>query len=137
MPDDPIVRECAWHVQYTGHPRYDVLVPVPAGITVAAFVADARQHHLVTHGICSACKVKFRGEMKKNPPATRYTPRFISDAQLSELFNLYHLARAAGKSSRYDRLIWASREFSKEHPSVSSTAAYKDLDAAIKASGLA
>lgn len=64
MPSDPIVRECAWHVQYTGHPRYDLLVAIPKGIAVADFVKDAKRRHLVTHGICSACKVKFRAGMK-------------------------------------------------------------------------
>jgi hypothetical protein len=59
------------------------------------------------------------------------TTRFIKQDQLSELINLYHLARVAlsGKEcTKYTRMLWASKEFSKLHPEVSSTGAYKDLD---------
>jgi hypothetical protein len=61
-----------------------------------------------------------------------YQVRFIRTDQANELMNLYHLARVplsgTGKDTPYDRMIWASKEFSKEHPEVSATAAYKDLD---------
>lgn len=60
-----------------------------------------------------------------------YTPRFIRTEQQAELINLWHLARTAlsGKEcTRYTRMIWASKEFAKAHPEISSTAAYKDLD---------
>lgn len=63
--------------------------------------------------------------------APKYSVRFIKPADKGELINLFHLARTAlsGQScSRYDRMIWASREFSKAHPETSSTAAYKELD---------
>jgi hypothetical protein len=40
---------------------------------------------------------------------------------------LFHLARTAGKDTRYQRKLWASREYEKAHPEVSSTAAYKEL----------
>lgn len=56
--------------------------------------------------------------------------RFLSDSQYVELINLYHLARTAlsGKScTRYDRMIWATKEFNKIYPNISATAAYKDL----------
>jgi hypothetical protein len=53
--------------------------------------------------------------------------RFINQSQYTELINLYHLARAAGKATRYDRMIWASKEFHKIYPNISETAAYKDL----------
>lgn len=59
------------------------------------------------------------------------TLRFVTHDQYVELVNLYHLARTALASkphSRYDRLIWASGEFSKAHPEISPTAAYKDLE---------
>lgn len=50
----------------------------------------------------------------------------------TELVNLFHLARTAlagpGPSpSRYEQKLWASREYAKAHPEVSSTAAYKQL----------
>lgn len=61
-----------------------------------------------------------------------YTPRFINNEQMSELINLYHLARTAlsgtSKTSKYDRMVWVSKEFAKANPGISSTAAYKDLD---------
>jgi hypothetical protein len=62
----------------------------------------------------------------------RYVPRFIDPKDAGELVNLYHLARVplsgTGKSGRYEQMLWASKEFSKAHPEISSTAAYKDLD---------
>jgi hypothetical protein len=62
----------------------------------------------------------------------RYQVRFIRPDQANELVNLYHLARVplsgTGKSGKYEQMLWASSVFSKEHPEVSSTAAYKDLD---------
>jgi hypothetical protein len=61
-----------------------------------------------------------------------YKKRFISESQATELMNLYHLAKVAlsgtKPATRYNRMLWASAEFSKLHPSVSTTAAYKDLD---------
>lgn len=63
-----------------------------------------------------------------------YAPRFVSDAHLNELSNLFHLARTAlsGKpdQSPYARMLWASAAFHKANPSISASAAYKDLSAA-------
>jgi hypothetical protein len=59
-----------------------------------------------------------------------YQPRHINNDQLCELINLYHLARTAlsGKDdSRYQRMLWASREFHKLNPLIGEAAAYKDL----------
>lgn len=56
--------------------------------------------------------------------------RFVRQEHYTELVNLYHLARTAlagGDDSKWARMIWASKEFSKLHPYVSSTGAYKDL----------
>jgi hypothetical protein len=56
--------------------------------------------------------------------------RTWTDAERAELSNLFHLANTAlaGTSpGRYERRLWASKEFSKAHPEVSSTAAYKEL----------
>ena len=60
-----------------------------------------------------------------------YEPRFVKRDHENELINLYHLARTAlsgQRCGRYERMLWTSKEFSKLHPDVSSTAAYKDLD---------
>lgn len=68
-----------------------------------------------------------------------FEPRFLSKAQMDELLELYHTARIAVFGGRqgaptlersdYGRMIWASDQFHKAHPEISSTAAYKDLDA--------
>lgn len=61
----------------------------------------------------------------------RFVPRFIQESQLGELSNLWHLSRvpcSTSSSTRYDRLLWTSKAFHAEHPEVSETAAYKDLD---------
>lgn len=60
-----------------------------------------------------------------------YKPRFVRPDQMAELSNLWHLSRVAtsgGDNSRYARMLWASKEFAKVHPEVTSTGAYKDLD---------
>ncbi len=56
--------------------------------------------------------------------------RFLNQSQYEELVNLYHLARVplGGGCSKYDRMIWATKEFHKKYPSISATAAYKDLE---------
>jgi hypothetical protein len=55
----------------------------------------------------------------------------FTDKENAELWNLYHLARTAlsgtGKDTPYERRLWASREYEKLHPEVSSTRAYKEL----------
>lgn len=63
--------------------------------------------------------------------ATEYRPRFIRSADALELINLYHLARTAlagDKAGRCERMCWAAKWFAKQHPEVSVTGAYKDLD---------
>lgn len=58
--------------------------------------------------------------------------RFVKKEHYGELINLYHLARTAlsGQScTKHDRMIWATKEFAKKYPYVTSTAAYKDLSA--------
>ena len=60
-----------------------------------------------------------------------YRVRFVPTDKSAELVNLYHLARTAlsGKDdSPYQRMIWASGEFARLYPEItSSTGAYKDL----------
>ena len=59
----------------------------------------------------------------------------ISKRDESELINLYHLARTAlsgEDDSRYKRMLWASKWFSKEHPEVTSTQAYLELDSLLR-----
>jgi hypothetical protein len=68
---------------------------------------------------------------EENPHDATYRVRFIRPDQAGELMNLYHTARTAlsGQASgRYERMLYASKWFHKEHPEVSETAAYKDLD---------
>jgi len=55
-------------------------------------------------------------------------PRWIPDHLMTELANLWHLSRVHS-NSRYERLLWTSKEFHKIHPELSETAIYKDLDA--------
>lgn len=76
-------------------------------------------HHVMTLG-------------RRNPIIGRYKPRFMTDAQMSELINLYHLARvplSGTKASRYNQMLWATKEFGKKYPDIGATAAYKDLSA--------
>jgi len=62
----------------------------------------------------------------------------IGDAGANELVSLYHLARTAlagqrdargvSRDTRHNRQLWAAAEYSKGHPKISQTAAYKALD---------
>jgi len=60
--------------------------------------------------------------------------RFLNQDQYNELINLYHLARTAladkpfSEQGKYYRMLWATKEFNKKYPSISATAAYKDLE---------
>jgi hypothetical protein len=65
--------------------------------------------------------------MKDRFKVIRFEPRFVPERLLGELSELWHLSRVPF-NSRYERMLWASREFSKHHPEISATAAYKDLD---------
>ncbi len=57
-----------------------------------------------------------------------YKPRFIPLNLVTELINLYHLSRCVS-NNKHDRMIWTSKNFSKEHcRQVEETAVYKDLD---------
>jgi hypothetical protein len=63
-----------------------------------------------------------------------FEPRFVPEHLLVELSNLWHLSQVPCNSG-YERMLWASREFSKHHPEISSTAAYKDLDCMLEFGG--
>lgn len=62
-----------------------------------------------------------------------YECRFIPKEHIGKIVRLYHLARTAlsdqplNRQTPYDRMIWASAEYHREHPEISKTAAYKDL----------
>lgn len=64
-----------------------------------------------------------------------YRPRFVTEAQLVDLVNLYHLARTALNEGRgatpYERMVWAAGQFAKENEGITSTGAYKDLCASL------
>lgn len=66
----------------------------------------------------------------KHLPVLTFRPRFVPEAGVAELSNLWHLSRmaCAGDATRYKRMIWTSGEYAKAHPETSSTGAYKDLD---------
>ena len=60
-----------------------------------------------------------------------YQLQWVKTTDAEELINLYHLARTALSGQpcgQYERMLWASKEFSKMHPYCGATAAYKDLD---------
>ena len=55
----------------------------------------------------------------------------MTSAERIEIINLYHLARTAGKDSRYDRMVWAAAQFANENPSWTPFKAYMQLDLAL------
>lgn len=58
--------------------------------------------------------------------------RFVKQEHYGELINLYHLAKTAlsgQDASKYNRMLWASKEWAKVHTYTSATGAYKDLSA--------
>ena len=70
------------------------------------------------------------GALSNPPLPPDYKVRFIPVAMSAQLVNLYHLARTAlsgQDDSPYQRMIWASQEFHRQHPKVSENGAYKDL----------
>jgi hypothetical protein len=81
--------------------------------------------------VAAAKKAVSWEDFQKYPIQEKYVVRFINPEQSGELVNLYHLAKvplSGQKCGRYERMLWASKEFAKAHPEVSPTAAYKDLD---------
>lgn len=61
------------------------------------------------------------------------TAREIREPEVTELVNLYHLAKVPVGPRRYRRMLWAARAFAKAHPGVTEVQAYKRLDKAIGA----
>lgn len=55
----------------------------------------------------------------------------ITQTEVVELIDLYHLARVR-MNSRYERMLWATREFVKTHVDISGVRAYKALDEALR-----
>lgn len=51
----------------------------------------------------------------------------LSKDQLAELANLYHTAKIL-HDTNYKQMLYASKEFNKLYPEISSTSAYKALD---------
>jgi hypothetical protein len=60
--------------------------------------------------------------------------RFISQNQLNEGIEYYHVARCAlsdkplKEQSKYHRILYACRWLHKKYPDISETAFYKDLE---------
>lgn len=69
------------------------------------------------------------GKPRRFPQTER---RYPTEADRSELIDLYHLARVPGKESRYDRMLWAVDEFVKKHPEWTKASAYKAIDEALQ-----
>lgn len=60
------------------------------------------------------------------------TLRFVKNCDYNELINLYHLARTAlagEDDSKYNRMLWACKQWAKNHTYTSAMGAYKDLSA--------
>ena len=51
-----------------------------------------------------------------------------TEKEKQELAQYLHAARTMAGSSTYKQHLWASKEYAKKHPEVSSTAAYKELE---------
>lgn len=69
-----------------------------------------------------------------------YQPRFVTEAGLAEMIELWHLAKVPVcdrplNTRAHRRKIWAAEQFHVLHPEISSTAAYKDLDAYLEGNG--
>lgn len=52
--------------------------------------------------------------------------RDLNKDEMAELMNLWHLSKMESYK-RYERLLWTSKNFAKEHPEFSSTWVYKIL----------
>lgn len=63
-----------------------------------------------------------------------FKPRFVPERLLPELSNLWHTSRVHS-SSRYERMLYTSKWFAKDHPELTPTAVYKDLDAMLQFGG--
>ena len=57
-----------------------------------------------------------------------YQTRFIPQGDATALINLWHLAKVPCGLSSYKRMLKAAKWYHEEHPEVSATGAYKDLD---------
>lgn len=63
-----------------------------------------------------------------------FKPRFVPESLLAELSNLWHISRVHS-NSRYERMLYTSKWFVKDHPELTSTAVYKDLDTMLSFGG--
>lgn len=62
--------------------------------------------------------------------------KVITQTEISELIELYHTAQIAlGETNRYDRMLWACRQFSESHPDIPRVRAYKTLEPIIRQRG--
>ncbi len=56
----------------------------------------------------------------------------ITQSEMAELANLYHLAQTSVGYRRYDRLVWAAESFNHLHPDITIYQAYKLADEATR-----
>lgn len=52
--------------------------------------------------------------------------RWVKKEHQIELYNLWHLSRVLC-NTRYDRLLWVKKEFTKIYPEYTEMQVYKDL----------
>ena len=53
---------------------------------------------------------------------------YYTDTDLAEMWNLYHLARAAGCETPHARILWAVREYAKTRTDTTPANIYKAFD---------
>jgi hypothetical protein len=53
---------------------------------------------------------------------------YFTEADQAEAWNLFHLARVAGKETRYERFLWASDEYAKTRTDCPAIRVYKMFD---------
>ena len=62
--------------------------------------------------------------MEKDLPVVEFKPRFLSESQMAEIVEFWHLSRVK-YTGRHDRLTLACKWFNDKYPDVRG--AYKDL----------
>lgn len=64
-------------------------------------------------------------------PVQTFVPRFVRPEHLGDLSQLWQTSRTAcskpGGYTKYERMLWTSRQFAIQFDYVTPTAAYKDL----------
>lgn len=59
-----------------------------------------------------------------------FKPRYVTEAELTDLYSLYHLAKvplSGASPNTHSKCVWAAREFHRRVPEVPALSGYKDL----------